>query len=334
MKIALYSPNFLPLTGGLENVVHDLATGFSEAGHTATVVTATPADAPDGFPFRVLRRAGFFGQVAAMRCADVVLMFNVSLWGVLPWLVSGRPLVVSHHTPNSDDRLGRLKAWVARRLAARNATCSVYLARQFDGAVPLPNPYDDAVFRSSQPWVFRRRDFVFVGRLVSDKGADLLLAAMALLQDQGHKPGLTIVGSGPEEAVLRQQARELGLEEQVVFVGEKKGPALAAVLNEHRFVAVPSRWAEPFGLVMLEGLACGCIAIGSDGGGLPEALGGLGLTFPNNNAPALAACLRQVVENPLEYLPEPEKLAAHLRRHERAAAAQAYLDFLLFPHIP
>ncbi|MEQ1745276.1 MAG: glycosyltransferase family 4 protein [Saprospiraceae bacterium] len=328
MKIALYSPNFLPLTGGLENVVHDLATGFSEAGHTVTVVTATPADVPDNFPFRVLRRAGFFGQLLAMRRADVVLMFNVSLRGVLPWLVSGRPLVVSHHTPSSDDRRGRLKAWVARRLAARNVACSAYLAGQFDGAVPLPNPYDDRVFRSSQPWVFRQRDVVLVGRLVSDKGADLMLAALTLLREHGHRPRLTIVGSGPEEAALRQQTRELGLEEQVVFLGEKKGTELAAVLNEHRFIVVPSRWAEPFGLVALEGLACGCIAIGSDGGGLPEALGGLGLTFPNNDAKVLAACLRQVVENPLAYLPEPEKLAEHLRRHERAAVAQSYLSFL------
>ena len=79
MNIAVYSPNFHPLTGGLENAVLDLATEFDRQGHPTTVITLTPADAPDAFPFRVLRRPGFFQQVMAMRRADVVLMFNVGL---------------------------------------------------------------------------------------------------------------------------------------------------------------------------------------------------------------------------------------------------------------
>lgn len=334
MNIAIFSPNFHPLTGGLENVVLDLSTEFQRLGHPTTVITLTPAEAPDAFPFRVLRRPGFFRQLMAMRRADVVLMFNVSLKGVLPWLFSGRPLVVSHHTPNTNDRLGRLKAWVARRLAKGNVACSTWLARQFVGAVSIPNPYNDTLFRSTQPWVFRKRDIAFVGRLVSDKGADLLLEALAMLRDDGHLPGLTIIGAGPEEAALRRQTRELDLEEQVVFAGEKKGIELAGLLNEHRYLVVPSRWAEPFGLVALEGLACGCIVIGSQDGGLPEALGDFGLTFPNGDVRALALRLKMALEKTVKYLPEPEQLATHLRRHERAAAAQTYLRYLSFPNTP
>lgn len=334
MKIVVFSPNFHPLTGGLENVVLDLSTEFERLGHPTTVITLTPADAADTFPFRVLRRPGFFQQITAMRRADVVLMFNVSLKGVLPWLFSGRPLVVSHHTPNTNDRTGRLKAWVARRLATGNVACSTWLARQFDGAVPIPNPYNNTLFRSTQPWVFRKRDIVFVGRLVSDKGADLLLSALVMLRDDGHQPGLTIIGAGPEEEALRRQTRELGLEEQVVFAGEKKGVELTGLLNEHRYLVAPSRWAEPFGLVALEGLACGCIVIGSQDGGLPEALGDFGLTFPNGDVRALALRLKLALEKTVKYLPEPEKLATHLRRHEQAAAAEAYLGHLAALNTP
>lgn len=328
MKIVVYSPNFHPLTGGLEHVVLDLATEFERLGHATTVITLTPADAPDTFPFRVLRRPGFFRQVMAMRQADVVLMFNVSLKGVLPWLFSGRPLAVSHQTPNTTDWRGRLKTWVANRLATQNIGCSTYMSRQFTGAVTVPNPYNDAVFRSSEAWVFRKRDIAFVGRLVSDKGADLLLNALAMLRDDGHQPDLTIIGAGPEEEALRRQTRELRLEDQVAFAGLKKGAELAKILNEHRYLAVPSVWAEPFGIVALEGLACGCIVIGSQGGGLPEALGDFGLTFPNGDVRALALRLKMALEKTVKYLPEPEKLAAHLRRHERAVVAQEYVGVL------
>ena len=326
MHIALYSPNFHPLIGGLENVVFDLATGFSEAGHTATVITQTPADAPDSYPFRVLRRAGFFKEITAMRRADVVLMFNVSLKGVLPWRLSGRPLVVSHQTPNTTDWRGRLKTWVANHLAARNIGCSTYMSEQFARAVAIPNPYNDTVFRSTEPWVFRKRDLVFVGRLVSDKGADLLLQALAMLRDNGPRPNLTIVGSGPEAAALRQQTHDLGLTDQVEFVGVKKGAELAVLLNEHRIQVVPSVWAEPFGIVALEGLECGCIVVASAGGGLPEALGEHGVVFPNGDVRALAGRLLRVLERPLDYLPDPDQLAEHLKRHKRGEAAARYLE--------
>jgi len=330
MKIAVFSPNFHPLTGGLENVVLDLATEFEQLGHPTTVITWTLADAPDTFPFRVMRRSGFFQQVMAMRRADVVLMFNVSLKGVLPWLFSGRPLVVSHQTPNTPDWRGRLKTWVANRLATRNIGCSAYMSGQFAHALTVQNPYNDAVFRSTEAWVFRKRDIVFVGRLVSDKGADLLLNALAMLRDDGHRPGLTIIGAGPEEEALRRQTSDLGLEEQVVFAGLKKGAELAKALNEHRYLVVPSRWAEPFGIVALEGLACGCIVVGSQGGGLPEAMGDFGLTYPNGDVRALALRLKMALEKTVKYLPEPEKLAEHLRKHERGTVALAYLKILSF----
>lgn len=330
MNIAVYSPNFHPLTGGLENAVLDLATEFERQGHPTTVITLTPADAPDAFPFRVLRRPGFFQQVMAMRRADVVLMFNVSLKGVLPWLFSGRPLMVSHQTPNTGDRRGRLKTWVANRLATRNIGCSTYMSRQFAHAVTVPNPYNDSIFRSTEAWVFRKRDIVFVGRLVSDKGADVLLNALALLGADGHRPGLTIIGAGPEEEALRRQTHELGLDGQVVFAGLKKGAELATMLNEHRYMVVPSVWAEPFGIVVLEGLACGCIVIGSQGGGLPEAMGDFGLTFPNGDVRALALRLKMALEKTVKYLPEPEKLAEHLRKHERGTVTKAYLKIFIF----
>ena len=44
-------------------------------------------------------------------------------------------------------------------------------------------------------------------------------------------------------------------------------------LNRHEIMVVPSRWNELFGVVALEGMACGCAMLVSDGGGLPDAVG-------------------------------------------------------------
>ncbi len=78
------------------------------------------------------------------------------------------------------------------------------------------------------PGVIRDKTIVFVGRLVSDKGVDLLLHALELLKRDGILADLTIVGSGPEEMNLGKLANDLGLSEQVAFVGQKSGAALAA----------------------------------------------------------------------------------------------------------
>ena len=58
-----------------------------------------------------------------------------------------------------------------------------------------------------------------------------------------------------------------------------------------------SRWAEPFGIVALEGIACGCAVVGTALGGLPEAIGPCGLTVPNADTSAMGRALRSLLED-------------------------------------
>ncbi|MCS6928962.1 MAG: glycosyltransferase family 4 protein [Saprospiraceae bacterium] len=329
MKIALLSPNFYPLIGGLERMVAYMAQLFVEQGHKVVVLCRTPTEEPDMFPFRVVRKPSFWQAWATCRSAEVILSFNVSLKEMPAILLSGRTFAVSHQTPYSQDNLGRVKTWVARYLAKQNIYCSAYLAAHTaaPGTV-IPNAYDEQTFYCGQPWIFRTRDLVFVGRLVSDKGADVLLRALARLHAAGLPLKLTLVGQGPEEETLRQLAAELCLREWVAFEGLKQGTELAALLNEHRVLVVPSVWPEPFGIVALEGLACGCIVVASNTGGLPEALGGLGVLFPPGDEIALADAIAHVWKRPLNFLPPAEKVAAHLRAHTRQTIAERYLDVL------
>ena len=122
------------------------------------------------------------------------------------------------------------------------------------------NAYNHRVFRPDVS-VPKDRDLVFLGRLVSDKGADVLIQALGKLAGKGLRPRLTIAGSGPERESLAALAERLGVAPQVEFAGVVQGEGLAALLRRHAVMVVPSRWPEPFGIVALEGMACGCVPV-------------------------------------------------------------------------
>ena len=191
-------------------------------------------------------------------------------------------------------------------------------------SVVIPNPYETSLFYVREN-IVREGDMVAVGRLVSDKGFDLLIEALARLAGAGQRPKLSIIGDGPEREPLQRQVKELGLTEQVTFLGAVQGPALAEELNRHRIAVVPSRWKEPFGIVALEVIASGCVVVGSRDGGLSDAIGPCGITFPNGDVPALAEALSGLLKNPALLLKYREHAQEHLRRHQPAVVAGLYL---------
>lgn len=329
MKILFYSPAFLPNLGGLELLVGELAARFQRAGHEVAVVTTTPGDGRDSFPFRVVRRPSTRELLRWTRWCDVYHQANVSLRGLWPLLLVRRPWVVSHHSwyCRTDGRIAwpdRLKRYLLRFAAA---SISVSRAVADDLGTPssvIPNPYRDDLFRRL-PGVGRAGDLVFVGRLVSDKGVDVLLDALALLAAEGLRPGLTVVGAGPERTRLEEQARRLGIEGQVDFLGTRTGEDLVKILNRHRILVVPSRYDEPFGIVALEGIACGCVAVGSAGGGLKDAIGPCGETFRNGDAADLARILDRLLRHPETHEGYLRHAETHLAVHTAERAAAAYL---------
>jgi glycosyltransferase involved in cell wall biosynthesis len=189
----------------------------------------------------------------------------------------------------------------------------------------IPNTYREDIFYSS-PDAARDKDLVFLGRLVSSKGADLLLNALAILKSRGLSPRLTIIGGGPEESALQQLSKELGIADKIEFAGVKADRELASILNAHKILVVPSRWQEPFGIVALEGIACGCVVVGSEGGGLKDAIGPCGVTFPNGNVDALACALADLLTTPDKLDDFRANAESHLSRHKRTDVAKAYLE--------
>ena len=331
MKILIYSPAFLPGIGGLEIVTADLAGQLHRAGHDVTVATitkeTTAAAAP--LPYRVVRNPSPGELLKWTRWCDVFYQANVSLRGLWPLLLVRRPWVVSHHSwyCRSDGRIAwpdRLKRGLLRFAASSIAVSQAVADDLGTPSVVIPNAYRDDLFRRL-PGVERAGDLVFVGRLVSDKGVDLLLDALARLAAEGLRPGLTVVGDGPEAPRLREQAARLGLGGQVELTGTRTGEELVEILNRHRILVAPSRYNEPFGIVALEAIACGCAVVGSAGGGLKDAIGPCGETFRNGDLDDLVRVLGRWLRQPELAAACLRHCEAHLALHTPARAAAAYL---------
>jgi glycosyltransferase involved in cell wall biosynthesis len=117
------------------------------------------------------------------------------------------------------------------------------------------------------------------------------------------------------------------MQDQVTFAGKLVGAQLATLINKHRIMVVPSR-NEGFGIVALEGIACGCVMVGSDAGGIPEAIGECGLIFRNGDVEDLSRALsRALTDNALADRVGAAR-AAHLACFSRREVARRFIDVI------
>ncbi|MEI6331104.1 MAG: glycosyltransferase family 4 protein [Pseudanabaena sp. ELA645] len=331
MRILIYSPTFYPNIGGLETIIASLAHEFTTQGHDVKLISQTPDADCKQFPYEVIRQPSKQKLLQIIQWCEVYFQCCVSLKGVWPLFFVHRPLVIAHHTwyrrnDGSESWQDYLKKLVIR--FASNISISQAISKELPvTSTIIPNSYREDMFYE-MPEIQRDRELVFLGRLVSDKGVNLLLDALAQLKSRGLTPRLTIIGSGPEEINLRQQVQNLELIEQVTFAGVKLEHELTKLLNAHQIMVVPSLWDEPFGIVALEGLACGCVVIGSERGGLKDAIGLCGITFPNGNLQAITESLVNLLQNQNQLASYKANAPAHLLRHQKSVIAQSYLQVL------
>lgn len=328
MRILIFTTAFAPRIGGIERLTALLAREFAGLGHDVTVATLTPGDEATPRPYRVVRAPSIWQFTAMMKRCDVNLQLNLSLKHLHP-VPLRTPLVVSHQNeytrPTGQHGLrDRLKLALAGRL--NGVACSRYIASRVGCRTVIGNPYDHILFRRTSSRRDRPADLVFLGRLVSDKGCDVLIEALALLRERTGEPATTIIGEGPERVRLTELAAARGLR-RLRFVGPLDGDDLVGELNRHRILIAPSRYPEPFGIVALEGLACGCLPIVSERGGLRDAIGPHGLTFENGDAADLSEQIRRALADPA---PDRRLDGAdrHLAGFASPAVAARYLDVL------
>ncbi len=272
------------------------------------------------YPVAVGRLAGFVRR----REVDLVHTNTIhNLYGVAAARLTRRPHV--WHIREIVWQFGFLRRLEVHltRLADRVVVTSDAVAAMFAddrGQMPahvrkVPNGVDVGAFAPGQSSGRLRTDLDLpsgaplvgvVCRLDVWKGVDVFVRAAAELRSSAPDARFVVVG-GPlpgQEAHARdleQLTVELGLGDRVRFAGWRYGPAeMPDVIRALSVLALPSKEPEPFGLVLLEAMACGVPVVATDHGGPREICvdGETGLLVPPGDARALAAAIGRLLADP------------------------------------
>jgi glycosyltransferase involved in cell wall biosynthesis len=141
--------------------------------------------------------------------------------------------------------------------------------------------------------------FAAVGRLIAERGIDLLLDALGATQGDWR---LRIVGTGPVHETLEQQAQGLGLSARIEWLGALPREQLQTFWPEVDVLVAPSRstpeWVEPSGAVVLQAMAHGIAPIVTRCGALPDVAGEAGLIVDENDLVGLTRAVQAFVAEP------------------------------------
>jgi glycosyltransferase involved in cell wall biosynthesis len=312
--------------GGAERVLSILADGFARRGHQVTLMTL---DSCSGDVFSVsdsvqrialglhrpsrtwrTRWYGNLRKIRAMRDAigrvrpDVVVSFlsDVNILAILACAGRSTPVLVSERVDPRKHRTTRLRGWL-RWIAYRRAAGLVVQTHavaewltasraRLPPVTVIPNPVLPPSLPATRARGNGRPYLLAAGRLTWQKGFDVLIRAVALLERAGVDLDLVIAGGGwGEERALQELAVELGVSARVRFVGRVSD--LTGWFADAFAFVLSSRY-EGFPNVLLEALACGTATIATDCPSGPREIlegGRLGILVPCEDPEAIASAV-------------------------------------------
>jgi glycosyltransferase involved in cell wall biosynthesis len=251
---------------------------------------------------------------------------KADFYGAVAARLAGVPIIWHIRDRIEDGYLPRSAVWVVRLLARRLPACVVANSASTLETLKLGNGRRTAVIASGltrehieRCWVAQRSNSApligMVGRIAPWKGQDVFIEAAATVVRQGFRARFCIVGAAmfgeePFERGLRDRVASLGLGDRVEFLGFSDVPS---VLRSLDVLVHASRTPEPFGQVIIEGMAAELPVIATNGGGACEIIenGRTGLLVPMGDAGALAHALGELLAEP----GRARALAAAGRRH-------------------
>jgi len=334
--------------GGAEKVVTSLADKMADQGNEVLVVYMTgdalvrPSNPAVGLvklkvnsiwdlPVFFIR----FRQLHSCFEPDVVHthMVHANLLVRLCRLITPmRRLVTTAHNRNEEGRFRMAGYRVTNWLADVSTNVSVEAVRAFEGQNAVPagkmlavhNGISLSQFRKSVSGVSRIRSelevaeykklIVAVGRLSEPKDYPNLLSALARVGHENSDWHLAIAGDGPLRNELASLCQKLGLGDRVSFLGVRDD--IPDLLSAADLFVLSSAW-EGFPIVIGEAMACECVVVATDCGGVREFLGDSGFLVEPKNPEALAAAISHALKL------SPEQRVA-LGRSSRARIEELY----------
>ncbi|MGV3512989.1 MAG: glycosyltransferase family 4 protein [Novosphingobium sp.] len=269
-----------------------------------------------------LFHATFNIMPAGLRMPCVTTVHDI-MWLANPQWCTGRlPHVLERHFYGHG--IGRALAKSAAITTVSDASKHELLAwdSSLQGRVFTTPPGIDESFRHDpklgqptvQGWPTGKRIVLTVGQNAPYKNHEGALRAFALAFGGRDDVALVFIQRlNQASETLRDMAQNLGIASQVHFLGPVDDAALVTCYNAAAVLLHPSL-CEGYGLPLAEAMACGCPVVASDRSAMPEVLGGAGLLAPAEDAAAMAAALRQVVDD--------EQVSSAMRQAGLGRAAQ------------
>ncbi len=284
LRIAIVAPPWFPVPppayGGIEAVVALLADGLVAAGHDVTLFAsgdsrtkaklhAVYRTAPSewiGNSYHELRHT----LQCITRAADFDLIHDhTGLLGLTLGGIVSTPLVHTVHGP-VDGEPGELYDQLCRTLRSpRLISISLNQQRQRPSLPWIAN-CPNAIDFASYPLAPTRGEYLlFLGRMTPDKGAHRAI-------EVARQAGLPLKIAGKKREPLEREYFDTfvspHLSDQIEFVGEVGHQEKVDLLCGARATLFPISWEEPFGLVMVESMACGTPVIATRRGAVPEVI--------------------------------------------------------------
>jgi glycosyltransferase involved in cell wall biosynthesis len=194
-------------------------------------------------------------------------------------------------------QMALLRRWrpVFRRVVANSEATRAAL--ESGGIAPIDVITNGVPVLAQRPRLAGPPVAAFAGRLVPEKGADVLVRAFARVHAALPHARLLIAGDGPERGRLLRLIAELGLERSVALPGHLPRATLDQQLDAAWVQAVPSVWAEPFGFTTAEAMMRGTAVIATATGASPTMVEGerTGVLVPALDEERLAAALLRLL---------------------------------------
>lgn len=328
MNILMTSEFFYPHVGGLESITESLADEFVRMGHSVIIITSTVEKGDKTFSYIVLRKPSIKAIWEAYKWCDVFVHQQISLKRIWPLFLRKKPwYVVFHQVGWPNGIKGMIKSFVTKfsnNICVSKTTAEGYKLRRYS---LIYNAYNDDIFKLANHC--KRKDIAFVGRLTKSKGVYLLIEAFnEFKKETGSDYMLKLIGDSSERQRMEEFAAHTEYASDIVFLGTKTPHEISKILNDCDILAVTSThpYYEAFGIVVLEGLACGCTVIGADGDGIEEALHSAGILYKNGDCHDLCNALIAAYNLPQDAKVRNMKIAAKwLKSRTKQRVAEEYI---------
>ena len=195
--------------------------------------------------------------------------------------------------------------WALRRvdfaIAGVEDAADVLRAKGYRGRLAVIPQFgtSEALFAPLETRPQRHFTIGYIGRIVPEKGIDILLRAAARM---GGDWRMRLVGGGSARDATQSLATALRMDDRVTFVGQLPSAELPAEYHKIDVLVLPSltrpNWKEQFGRVLVEAMASGIPVIGSDSGAIPGVIGAAGRIVPEGDVEALARALAELRDQP------------------------------------